>query len=55
MASIRERIETIFAALAFAEQNLTEEARGILGNAQEKKAPTASTAKRADNRPRLRV
>ena len=52
MASIRERIETVFAALAFAEQNLPQEAREILASNQEKKA---AASKRPDNRPRVRV
>ena len=52
MASIRERIETVFAALAFAERNLPQEAREILASNQEKQAVAG---KRPDNRPRVRV
>jgi hypothetical protein len=55
MASIRERIETVFAALAFAEQNLDQEARDILEQTQSEKSVVANTAKRADSRPRLRA
>ncbi len=55
MASIRERIETVFAALAFAEQNLDREAREVLEQTQSGKSAAASTAKRADSRPRLRA
>lgn len=53
MASIREHIETTFAALAFAERDLPQEARDLVEAAREKKA--AATVKRADNRPRVRV
>lgn len=55
MASIRERIETIFAALAFAEHDLTQETRDILGDAQDERRTAASQAKRADSRPRIRA
>ena len=55
MASIRERIETVFAAMAFAEQNLGQEAREILEQTQVTESAKASTAKRADSRPRLRA
>lgn len=53
MASIRERVETVFAALAFAERNLPHEAQDLLDQTTQQKA--AATAKRADNRPRVRV
>ena len=55
MPSIRERIETVFAALAFAEQNLDQEARDILNQTEDQKSAKANTAKRADPRPRLRA
>jgi len=53
MASIREHIETIFAALAFAERDQLQEARDLRDEPREMKA--AATVKRADNRPRVRV
>jgi len=53
MASIRERIETVFAALAFAERDLDSEALEIMASKRDRKAPVAS--KRPDNRPRVRV
>lgn len=52
MASIRERIETVFAALAFAEQDQDREALEIMAAARDRKA---ATARRTDNRPRVRV
>jgi hypothetical protein len=55
MASIRERIETVFSALAFAERDLTQEARDLLGEAQEERKATANTVNRADSRPRIRA
>ena len=54
MASFRERVETVFAALAFAERNLSEEALELTARTSQTKAAAAS-AKRADNRPRVRV
>ncbi|MFP5240570.1 MAG: hypothetical protein ACLGQW_12125 [Acidobacteriota bacterium] len=53
MASIRERIETVFAALAFAEQDQDREALEIMAAQRGRKAPAAT--KRPDNRPRVRV
>ena len=53
MASFRERVETVFAALAFAERNLSQEALEHTGQISQAKA--AATAKRADSRPRVRV
>ncbi|KHK02459.1 hypothetical protein [Desulfovibrio sp. TomC] len=53
MASFRERVETVFAALAFAEHNLSEEALEMTAQTEQKK--TAATAKRTDKRPRVRV
>jgi len=55
MASIRERMETVFAAMAFAEQNLDEEAREILGETRETKRAVKPRESRPDNRPRMRV
>lgn len=55
MASIRERVETVFAALAFAERNLPREAQDLLDQTAQQKVETAATAKRVDNRPRVRV
>jgi hypothetical protein len=55
MASIREHVETVFAALPFAERNLSQEARELLPSRTDKPAPVAAPAKRADNRPRVRV
>ena len=53
MASFRERVETVFAALAFAERNLSKDALELTDQTSQTKA--AATAKRADNRPRVRV
>ena len=55
MASIREHVETVFAALPFAERNLSQEARELLPSRTDKPVPVAAPAKRADNRPRVRV
>lgn len=55
MASIRERVETVFAALAFAERNLPREAQDLLDQTTQQQVETAATAKRVDNRPRVRV
>ena len=55
MASIREHVETVFAALAFAERNLPREAQDLLDESVQNKADVAATAKRVDNRPRVRV
>lgn len=55
MASIRERIETVFSALAFAERDLTQEARDLMGEAQDDRRLAVSTVKRADSRPRIRA
>lgn len=53
MASIREHIETTFAALAFAERDHVQEARDLRDETRETKA--AATVRRADTRPRARV
>jgi len=53
MASIREHIETTFAALAFAEKDRPQEARDLLDEARERATPVA--VRRADSRPRVRV
>lgn len=55
MASIKERIETVFAAMAFAEMNLDAEARDVLGEARERKSAARPRESRPDNRPRVRV
>ena len=55
MASIREHVETVFAALAFAEHNLPREAQDLLDQASQTKTDAATKAKRVDNRPRVRV
>jgi hypothetical protein len=55
MTSIKERIETVFAAMAFAEQNLEVEAREVLEQVQDNQVARAATNKRVDSRPRLRV
>ncbi|MFP5257664.1 MAG: hypothetical protein ACLGQH_01455 [Acidobacteriota bacterium] len=55
MASIRERMETVFAALAFAERNLPHEAQELLDQTKQQKVETTATAKRVDKRPRVRV
>ncbi|WP_243439770.1 hypothetical protein [Fundidesulfovibrio soli] len=52
MASIRERIETVFAALAFAEQDQDREALEIMAAQRGRKA---AATRRTDNRPRVRV
>lgn len=55
MASIREHVETVFAALAFAEHNLPREAQDMLDQTARQTADAAAKAKRVDNRPRVRV
>jgi len=55
MASIRERIETVFSALAFAERGLAQDAQDFIGEARDDRKSTVSTVKRADSRPRLRA
>jgi hypothetical protein len=55
MASIREHVETVFAALPFAERNLPKEAREILAEGRRTADAEAVAAKRIDNRPRVRV
>ncbi|MFP5222777.1 MAG: hypothetical protein ACLGSA_10855 [Acidobacteriota bacterium] len=53
MASIRDTIETTFAALAFAERDQFQEARDLRD--ETRKTNAAATVKRPDNRPRVRV
>jgi len=53
MASIRERIETVFAAMAFAERDLDQEARELMAETRENAAVAKTT--RRDTRPRVRV
>ena len=55
MASIREHVETVFAALPFAERDLPQEAREVLAEERQTADASAVTAKRIDNRPRVRV
>lgn len=55
MASIKERIETVFAAMAFAERGLEEESLDLLGQARDRGEQSAPRAKRPDSRPRARV
>ena len=55
MASIREHVETVFAALPFAERDLPQEAREVLAQGGQAAEAAAVAAKRADNRPRVRV
>ena len=55
MASIREHVETVFAALPFAERHLPQEAREVLAQGRQAADPATVAAKRADNRPRVRV
>ena len=55
MASIREHVETVFAALPFAERDLPQEARELLAEGDQAAEAAAVTAKRLDNRPRVRV
>ena len=55
MASLREHVETVFAALAFAERDLPGEARDLLDSAFNRKTASAATVQRSDNRPRVRV
>ena len=55
MASIREHVETVFAALPFAERHLTREAREVLAEGRQTADASAVAAKRIDNRPRVRV
>jgi|GEM_PF-3514958 len=55
MASIREHVETVFAALAFAERNLPEEAQALTAQLSRPRAEADANAKRADARPRVRV
>lgn len=55
MASIREHVEIVFAALAFAERDLPQEACELLHPAYGRTAAAAATAARTDNRPRVRA
>ncbi|WP_243362431.1 hypothetical protein [Fundidesulfovibrio terrae] len=55
MATIKERIEAVFAAQAFAERNLDQEALEILGEARSETKTVAVAGKRTDTRPRLRA
>jgi hypothetical protein len=56
MASIREHVEIVFAALAFAERDLPREARELLDSASDRTRTNAvASATRTDNRPRVRV
>jgi hypothetical protein len=56
MASIREHVEIVFAALAFAERDLPRETRELLGSVSDRTRTNAvATATRTDNRPRVRV
>jgi len=55
MANIKERIEAVFAAQAFAERNLDQEALEILGEARSETRTVSVGNKRADTRPRLRA
>lgn len=52
MNSLRERIETAFAAAAFAERNLDQEARAILEDAARTQAPAATRRDSKSQRPR---
>lgn len=50
------RLEAVYAAIAFAEQNQSETALDVAGaRKMERKKETARPRKRADARPRLRV
>ena len=55
MASIREHVETVFAALAFAERNLPLETQELLDRTSQSKTEVANATKRSDSRPRVRV
>ena len=55
MASIREHVETVFAALAFAERNLPRETQELLDRTSQSTTETVNATKRSDNRPRVRV
>lgn len=55
MATIKERIETVFAAMAFAERGLDEQALDLLGQADERRDQAGARSKRPDTRPRVRA
>ena len=55
MASIREHVETVFAALAFAERNLPRETQDLLDRTSQSQTDTVNATRRVDNRPRVRV
>lgn len=55
MASIRELIETSYAAMAFAERSFDNEARELLGQPRDEQARAIRQAPREDKRPRVRV
>ena len=55
MAKIRETIETVFAAMSFAERNLSEDARDVMNQTQVETTARSAAAKRKDTRPRVRV
>jgi len=55
MASIRELIETSYAAMAFAERSFEDEARELLGQPRDERAQALRQAHREDKRPRVRV
>lgn len=57
MASLRDRMETFFAAAAFAESNDPSEAVRLLKELEQRTRPTkrGTENKRDDRRPRLRA
>lgn len=56
MASLRDRMETFFAAAAFAESNDPSEAVRLLKEMEQRTRPSVRTdSKRDDRRPRLRA
>ncbi|GAB1409392.1 hypothetical protein MASR1M90_05460 [Desulfovibrionales bacterium] len=56
MSTIRETLETTYVAAAFAERNLSEEARTVLHSEHQQKSTRPATSKRvAQPRPTLQA
>lgn len=52
MSTIRETIETAYAAAAFAERNLKAEAQVLMQGQTQRATPRATASTQADKRPR---
>jgi len=52
MNSLKDTLETTYAAAAFAERNLSQETMSVLGKGEAKRAKTAPRAESKTKRPR---